>query len=64
MPSKFTIGDKVMYKDIGGKPLVGMITNITEDESGEPTAYVVQLDDGPILACSSGELTHLDLDKL
>ena len=64
MTSKFIIGDRVMYQDIGGKPLVGTITDISKDESREPTGYVVQLDDGTILGCSTNELAHLDLDKL
>ena len=64
MTSKFEIGDKVMYQDIGRKPLVGTITDITKDESGEPSGYVVKLDDERILGCSSNELAHLDLDKL
>ena len=64
MTSKFKIGDRVMYQNIGGKPLVGTITNITEDESGHPTGYVVKLDDKRILNRSSGQLAHLDLDKL
>ena len=64
MNSKFNIGDRVVYKDIGGKPLVGTVTDITEDESNEATTYFIQFDDGSILSCSSGELTHLDLDKL
>jgi hypothetical protein len=53
-----------MHQDVGGKPLVGTITHISKDESGEPTGYVVQLDDGTILGCSTNELSHLDLDKL
>jgi hypothetical protein len=53
-----------MYQDVGGKPLVGTITHISKDESGETTGYVVQLDDGTILGCSTNELSHLDLDKL
>ena len=64
MTSKFKIGDRVMYHDIGEKPLVGTITDITKDESEEPTGYVVKLDDERILGCSSNELAHLDLDKL
>ncbi len=64
MTSKFKIGDRVMYQDVGGKPLVGTITNISKDESGEPTGYVVKLDDNRILGCSINELAHLDLDKL
>ena len=64
MTSKFRIGDRVMCKDIGGKLLVGTVTDITEDESNEAATYFIQLDDGGILTCSSGELTHLDLDKL
>ena len=64
MTSKFKIGDRVMYQDIGGKPLVGTINAISKDESGEPTGYVVQLDDGNILGCSANELAHLDIDKL
>ena len=64
MTSKFKIGDRVMYQNIGGKPLVGTITGIAEDESGEPTGYVVKLDDGRILGCSSDELAHLDINKL
>ena len=64
MTIKFKIGDRVMYQDIGGKPLVGTITDITEDESGEPTGYIVKLDDGRILGCGTNELSHLDLDKL
>jgi hypothetical protein len=53
-----------MYHDVGGKPMAGTITYISKDESGEPTGYVVKLDDERILACSSGQLAHLDLDKL
>lgn len=64
MTSKFKIGDRVMYQNIGGKPLVGTITDVAKDESGEPTGYVVKLDDERILGCSSGQLAHLDIDKL
>ena len=64
MTGKFKIGDKVMYHDIGGKPLVGTITDIARDENREPTGYTVQLDDGRILACSTNELAHLDLGEL
>lgn len=64
MTSKFKIGDRVMYQNIGGKPLVGTITDIAEDKSGELTGYVVRLDDGRILGCSTNELAHLDLGKL
>ena len=64
MTCKFKIDDRVMYQDIGGKPLVGTITHISKDESGEPTGYVVKLDDKRILSCSSSQLAHLDLDKL
>jgi len=64
MAEKFKIGNKVMYQDIGGKPLVGTITNITQNEDGEPTGYVVKLDDGRIIGCSTNQLAHLDLDKL
>ena len=64
MTYKFKIGDRVMYQDIGSGPLVGTITDISKDESGEPTGYVVKLDDGRILACSTNELAHLDIDKL
>ena len=64
MTSKFKIGDRVMYQNIGGKPMAGTITNISKDESGQPTGYVVKLDDKRILGCSSGQLAHLDLDKL
>ncbi len=53
-----------MYQNIGGKPMAGTITNISKDESGETTGYVVQLDDGMILGCSTNQLAHLDLDKL
>ena len=64
MTSKFEIGDRVMYQDIGRKPLVGTITDITKDESGEPIGYVVKLDDERIIACSTNELVHFDLGKL
>jgi len=64
MTSNFKIGDSVMYRDIGGKPLVGTITNVSIDENGEPTGYAVKLDDGRILGCSSDELAHLDINKL
>ena len=64
MTSKFKIGDRVMYQDIGGKPLIGNITEITYNESGEFTGYVIELDDGRILGCSIHELAHLDIDKL
>jgi hypothetical protein len=64
MTIKFKIGDRVMYQDVGGKPMVGTITNISKDESGEPTGYVVKLDDNRILGCSTNELAHLDIDKL
>ncbi len=64
MTSKFRIDDRVMYHDVGGKPMAGTITYISKDESGEPTGYVVKLDDERILACSSSQLAHLDLDKL
>ena len=64
MTCKFNIGDRVMYQDIGGKPLVGTITDISEDKSSEHTGYVVKLDDGRILGCSSDKLAHLDLNKL
>ena len=53
-----------MYQNVGGKPLVGTITHISKDENGEPTGYVVKLDNESILSCSSGQLAHLDLDKL
>jgi len=64
MTIKFKIGDRVMYQDAGGKPMVGTITNISKDESGEPTGYVVKLDDNRILDCSTNELAHLDIDYL
>ena len=64
MTGKFKIGDRVMYQDIGGKPMTGTITFIKKDESGKPTGYVVKLDDNRLLGCSSGQLAHLDIDKL
>ena len=64
MISKFKISDRVMYQDIGGKPMVGTITHLSKDGSGETNGYVVELDDGRILDCSSNELAHLDLDQL
>jgi hypothetical protein len=64
MTDKFKIGDRVMYQNIGGTPMAGTINEISKDESGEPTGYVVQLDDGNIVGCSPNQLTHLDIDKL
>ena len=64
MTDRFKIGDRVMYQDIGDKPLIGTINEISKDENGEPTGYVVQLDDGNILGCSTNQLAHLDIDKL
>jgi len=64
MTSKFEIGDRVMYQDIGRKPLVGTITDITKDESGVPIRYAVKLDDGRTIGCFPDELAHLELDKL
>ena len=64
MTIKFKIGDMVMYRDIGEKPLIGVITDVAKDESGEPTGYAVKLDDGRILGCIPDELAHLELDKL
>ena len=64
MSDKFKIGDRVVYQNVGGKPLVSTITDITKDERGEPTGYVIQLDDGNILGCSPNQLACLDIDKL
>ena len=64
MDIKFKIGDMVMYRDIGEKSLIGVITDVTRDENGEPAGYVVQLDDGQTIDCIPDELAHLDLDKL
>ena len=64
MDIKFKIGDRVMYQDIGGKPLVGTITNINRNDSGEPTGYVIKLNDNSVLDCSNHQLAHLDIDKL
>jgi hypothetical protein len=64
MPSKFKIGDRVMYQDMGWKSFVGVIVDINKGESGEPPDCVVQLDDGAILACSTSQLAHLDLGEL
>jgi hypothetical protein len=64
MTKKFKISDRVMYQDIGGKPLVGTIADVTKDESGEPTWYVVKLDNGQIVGCSIDKLAHLDLGEL
>ena len=64
MDIKFKIGDRVIYRDIGEKPLIGTITDVARDEKGEPTGYVVKLDDERILGCVPDELAHLDLDKL
>ena len=64
MDIKFKIGDRVMYRDIGKKPLIGTITDVTRYESGEPTRYAVTLDDGRTIGCFPDELAHLELDKL
>ena len=64
MDIKFKIGDRVMYQDMGGKSFVGTIVDITKGESGESPDCVIQLDDGSILACSTGQLAHLDLGEL
>jgi len=64
MADTFKIEDRVMYKDIGGKPLAGNITDITYNENGEPEQYVVRLDNEQIIACSVDELAHYDLNKL
>jgi hypothetical protein len=64
MTNTFKIGDRVMYHDISEKPLVGTITDITHAESGEPTGYLVKLDDGSIHTCNTDQLAHLDLNKL
>ena len=64
MTSKFKIDDRVMHQTKGKKPQAGIITDITYNESGEPSRYVVRLNDERIISCSSDELAHLDLDKL
>jgi len=64
MTIKFKTGDRVIYRDIGEKPLIGTITDVTKDESGEPTRYTVKLDDGRTIGCFPDELAHLELDKL
>jgi len=64
MVIKFKIGDRVIYRDIGEKPLIGTITDVNKDENGDPTGYIVKLDDERILGCISEELAHLELDKL
>jgi len=64
MTIKFKIGDRVMYRDIGEKPLIGTITDVTRDGSGEPTRYTVKLDGGRTIGCIPDELAHLELDKL
>ena len=64
MTIKFKTGDRVIYRDIGEKPLIGTITDVTKDESEEPSEYTVQLDDGQEIGCSSDELAHLDLGEL
>ena len=64
MTVKFRIGDRVMYRDIGEKPLIGTIVDIAKDESGVPTGYAIKLDDGRTLGCIPDELAHLELDKL
>ena len=64
MTIKFKIGDRVMYRDIGEKPLIGTITDVTKDVSGESIRYAVKLDDGRTIGCISEELAHLELDKL
>jgi hypothetical protein len=64
MADTFKIGDRVMYQNVGGTPMAATIANISKDESGEPTGYVVRLDDNRLIDCSSHELAHLDIDKL
>jgi hypothetical protein len=64
MADKFKIGDRVMYQNIGGMPMAATITNISKDESGEPTGYGIRLDDNRLISCSANELAHLDIDKL
>ena len=64
MTIKFKIGDRVMYRDIGEKPLIGTITSVAKYESGESIKYDVKLDSGRIISCIPDELAHLELDKL
>jgi len=64
MAIEFKIGDRVIYRDIGERLLIGTISDVTKDENGEPTGYVVRLDDERILGCIPDEIAHLDLDRL
>ena len=60
----FRKSDRVVYRDSGGKTLVGTITDIVKDDTGNTTGYVVKLNEGWIVVCSASDLAHLDLGKL
>ena len=64
MTIEFRQGDRVIYRDPGGKPLVGKINDVVKDDTGNTTGYIVKLDEGWIVGCSASDLAHLDLGKL
>jgi len=54
------IGDRVLYKDIGGKSnLTGTVTEVVRDSKGNIVGYTVKTDDGSLMACRTGELIKL-----
>ena len=60
MMDKLKIGDRVMYKDIGGKKnKIGTIKEVVT-KNNNISGYVVILDDGSILGTSEGELIKLE----
>lgn len=60
MAVEFDVGDRVMYKDIGGeRNLKGIVSEVVKDLQGNIKGYTVKLDDGSILGCSTGELIKL-----
>ena len=60
MALEFNIGDRVVYKDIGGKRnLIGTVTEVVRDSKGNIEGYTIKIDDGSFLACSIGELNRL-----
>jgi hypothetical protein len=64
MTIKFQIGDRVMYHPESKKPQAGNIKDITYDEVGKPTGYLIKLDNEQMVTCNIAQVAHYDLKKL
>lgn len=55
----FKVGDRVLYKDIGGKKGVKATIVGISFTNREPSDYTVITDDNRCLACSKNELSKI-----